>query len=290
MIQFQTSLGGSFHRVLFSPRPGTSRGTREICRQLVYGYMCPFCHNPILFAFLTPEKVSLRRYEESLVVNASREIRRVIPGENSANETAYQIDWIPIPGRTMGLQRVRMKNHVLAEEHLGKKDAARQAGTRCCPYVAVFASRRDLLIKDTLVMGGFSPREMASYNLPGWDEFSQMILADPRQSFQEGIGPTPLVMVRVDWIDGQQGVPHWRRVLLPFKKPKPAESAEAADTDASEGQGGSADAPSDMDEFVGEPDADPDSELDEQDEESDDEFADEEPDDETGEEYDEQDS
>lgn len=225
MIQFQSSLNGALHRVVFSPRPGTSRGTREICRQLLYGYACPFCHNPILFAFLTPEKISLRRFEETLVVNAQREVRRIIPGEHSGNETAYHIDWSPIPGRTMGLQRVRMKNHIVPEELLGKKDAARQAGTRCCPYVAVFSARKDLLIKDTIVMGGFSPRDLAGYKLPGWEEFSQLILGDPRQFFQEGIGPTPLVMVRVDWIDGQQGAPHWRKALLPFKKPKAEEQA-----------------------------------------------------------------
>ena len=221
MIHFRTSVDGTLSRVTFSPRPGTSRGAKEIHRQLVYGYHCPFCRNAVLFAFLTPEKVPLRKYEESWVVNGAQHIRKVIPGDSSDHETAYHTDWAAVPGRTMGLQRVRMKNHILSEELIGKKEAAHQPGTRCCPYVGVFSSRRDLLIKDTILMGGFPARELASYNLPSWEEFEQIIQGDTRHFFHHGIGPNPLIMVRSDWIQDQKGIPHWREALLPFKKPKP---------------------------------------------------------------------
>ena len=232
MIYFRTSLDGSMHRVVFSPRLGTSRGVREIQRQLVYGYNCPFCRNAILFAFLTPEKVSLRRYEESWVVNGSQQIRKIIPGDNGDRETAYHVDWTTIPGRTMGLQRIRMKNHILPEEHLGRKDAAHQPGTRCCPYVGVFSSRRDLLVKDSILMGGFASRELGEYNLPAWEQFEQLVRGDGRHFLLEGIGQVPLVMVRSDWVDGQKGLTHWRGVLRPFRKPK-TKDADPSEQDCS---------------------------------------------------------
>lgn len=220
MIYFRTSVDGTMNRVVFSPRLGTTRGAREIQRQLVYGYGCPFCRNAVLFAFLTPQKISLRKYEESWVVNGAQQIRRVIPGENLDRDTAYHIDWTSIPGRTMGIERVRMKNHILPEELLGKKDAAHQTGARCCPYVGVFSARRDLLIKDTILMGGFSVRELSEYNLPDWEQFVELLRVDGRHFLLEGIGPLPLVMVRSDWIDDQKGLVHWRGALKPFKKPK----------------------------------------------------------------------
>jgi hypothetical protein len=230
MIYFRTSVNGALNRVIFAPRLGTTRGAKEIQRQLVYGYGCPFCRNAVLFAFLTPEKVSLRKYEESWVVSSSQKVRKIIPGDSSdpasRNETAYHIEWIPIPGRSMGLQRVRMKNHILTEDLLGNKEAARQPGTRCCPYVGIFSARRDLLIKDTILMGGFPARELADYNLPDWERFEEMLRGDGRHFFQEGIGAAPLVMVRSDWIDNQLGHAHWRGRLLPFKKPKQTASVE----------------------------------------------------------------
>lgn len=221
MIHFRTSSDGAISRVTFSPRPDTSRGTKEIERQLVYGYYCPFCRNPVLFAFLTPEKIPLRKYEESWVVNGAQHIRRVIPSDNGDHETAYFIDWSPVAGRTMGLQRVRMKNHILSEDLIGHKDAAHQPGTRCCPYVGVFSARRDLLIKDTLLMGGFPARELPSYNLPSWEEFEQIIQGDTHHFFHHGLGPNPLIMVRSDWIQDQKGIAHWRAALLRFRKPRP---------------------------------------------------------------------
>ncbi len=241
MIHFRSSQDGTVHSVVFSPRPGTSRGAKELERQLVYGYFCPFCRNPVLFAFLTPEKISLRKYEESWVVNNAQHIRRVIPSDNSDHETAYHVDWTPIPGRTMSLQRVRMKNHVLSEDVVGNKDAAHEGGTRCCPYVGVFSLRRDLLIRDTIVMGGFPARELGRYNLPSWNQFEQIIRQDMHHFLRNGVGPTPLVMVRVDWIDDQKGIPHWREALLPYKKAKPAattdESDEHEDTASSDSPG-----------------------------------------------------
>ncbi len=236
MIYFRTSVDRTIHRVVFSPRFGSSRSVREIQRQLAYAYGCPFCRNPVLFAFLTPEKVSLRRYEESWVVNNSQKVRRVIPGEHSDNETAYHVDWTPpLSGRSMGLQRVRMKNHILPEELIGKKEAAHQPGTRCCPYVGVFSARKDLLIRDTILMGGFPARELDRYNLPDWEQFEQLLRGDGRHFFQEGIGPSPLVMVRSDWVEGQKGLVHWRGVLAPFKKPKAADSEDAeSDTEEDE--------------------------------------------------------
>lgn len=238
---------GAFHRVTFSPRPGTSRGAREIERQLLYGYYCPFCRNPVLFAFLTPEKISLRKYEESWVVNSAQHIRKVIPSDSSDRETAYHVDWTPVPGRTMGLQRVYMKNHILSEDVIGQRDAAHQPGTRCCPYVGVFSPRRDLLMRDTILMGGFPARELDRYNLPSWDEFEQIILQDTRHFFRYGIGPTPMVMVRSDWIDDQKGIPHWREALLPFKKPKPVAAVNEAEAseefDESESSAGESTAP-----------------------------------------------
>jgi hypothetical protein len=223
MIYFRTSVDGTINRAVFSPRLGTIRGVREIQRQLIYGYSCPFCRNAILFAFLSPEKVSLRKYEESWIVNGSQQIRKIIPSDNADRETAYHLDWTSIPGRTMGIQRVRMKNHILPEEHIGKKDAAHQPGTRCCPYVGVFSARRDLLIKDTILMGGFPSRELSEYNLPEWEQFVQIIRGDGRHFLLEGIGSTPLIMVRSDWVDGQKGLTHWRGILRPFKKAKTAE-------------------------------------------------------------------
>lgn len=248
MIHFRSSNSGdggdgAFHRVIFSPRPGTSKGAREIERQLIYGYYCPFCRNPVLFAFLTPEKISLRKYEESWVVNSSQHIRKIIPSDSSDRETAYYVDWAPVPGRTMGLERVRMKNHVLSEDVIGQRDAAHQPGTRCCPYVGVFSLRRDLLIRDTMLMGGVSARELARYNLPSWEQFEQIILQDTRHFFRYGIGPTPLIMVRSDWIDDQKGIPHWREALQPFKKPKPivAGNEESGESESPD------DVPSDLD-------------------------------------------
>jgi hypothetical protein len=222
MITFRSSVDKSEHRVIFSPRPGTSQGAKEITRKLIYGYRCAFCRNPILFAFLTPHKVSLRKFEESRVVNGVQEFHMAIPGEHSNDETAYHIDFIPVPGRTMGLQRVYMHNHILNEENIGDKDSAKKPNTpRCCPYTSIVGSREDLLIKDSILMGGFPERELAEYNLPEWGLFKELIKSEGgRLFFQEGIGSLPLVNVRSDFISEQKGIAYWRGVLLPFKKPK----------------------------------------------------------------------
>jgi hypothetical protein len=82
-------------------------------------------------------------------------------------------------------------------------------------------------------MGGFPARELDRYNLPDWEQFEQLLRGDGRHFFQEGIGPSPLVMVRSDWVEGQKGLVHWRGVLAPFKKPKAADS-EDAETDTEE--------------------------------------------------------
>lgn len=299
MIHFQSSSNngndGAFHRVIFSPRPGTSRGTREIERQLLYGYYCPFCRNPVLFAFLTPEKISLRKYEESWVVNNAQHIRRVIPSDGGDRETAYHVDWMPIPGRSMGLERVHMKNHVLSEEVIGHKDAAHQPGPRCCPYIGVFSMRTDLLMRDTILMGGLPVRELSRYNLPSWDLFEQIILQDTHHFFRYGIGLMPMIMVRADWIDDQKGIPHWREALLPFRKPKPI--VDANDEQADDGTGDS-DSPEDIPadeesavEAAGEDsDYDDGEEQGEEQDEEDNEDEDEENEEGESEEYDEQDS
>jgi hypothetical protein len=227
MITFRSSVDKTEHRVLFAPRPGTSQGAKDVYRKLLYGYRCQFCRNPILFAFLTPNKISLKKYEETRVVNGVQEFHMVIPGEHSKHDTAYHIDFIPVAGQEMGLQRVRLRNHIIREDILGKKDAVAEEGQpRCCPYASLFGLRTDLLIKDTILMGGFPERELEEYNLPSWSVFQDLIKEDDRHFFTEGLGGLPLVNVRTDFIADQKGIAHWRGVLLPFKKPKVEEGED----------------------------------------------------------------
>jgi hypothetical protein len=151
----------------------------------------------------------------------------VIPGEHSKHDTAYHIDFIPVAGQEMGLQRVYLRNHVIRPDILGKAASVAEEGQpRCCPYAALFGLRTDLLIKDAILMGGFSERELEEYNLPSWSVFQDLIKDDDRHFFTEGLGGLPLVNVRTDFIADQKGIAHWRGVLLPFKKPKVEEGEE----------------------------------------------------------------
>lgn len=237
MIKFRSSVDKTEHRVIFEPRPGTSLGAKEIHRKLLYGYRCGFCDNAILFAFLTPAKVPLKRYEISRVVNGLQEFHLVIPGEHTPYQTAYHSDFTPVPGSDMGVQHVYMQNHVLRQEKIGSKDAAHEEKRpRCCPYTAVFGLRPDLLIKDTLLMGGVDERELSEYDLPSWSQFKALIVADELHGFMDGIGGLPLVMVRSDFIADRKGLSLWRKLLIPFKKkPKVQVSGLVPDSESEEG-------------------------------------------------------
>jgi hypothetical protein len=225
MIKFVVSTGLTGSKVVFQPRPGgAARGWKEIERDLVYGYVCQFCSNPIAFAFLSEQRITLGRYEETRVVNGERDCRCVIPGEESEYTTAYDIDWMPVSGKKTGIERVYMKNHVLRAGKIGAGEPF-EPGERCCPYAGVFSLRKDLLMRDSIILGGFPSSELNDYNLPSWDQFESMIEHNNNyEFFIHGVGnpisgtPPPIVAARMDWIKEERGAGHWRGKLLSYKK------------------------------------------------------------------------
>jgi hypothetical protein len=115
-----------------------------------------------------------------------------------------------------------MKNHVLRPDRVGEKDPL-EPGERCCIYTGVFSLRRDLLIRDSILMGGFPQRELMDYTLPGWHAFNDIVTKGYDLWFSYGTGNVPpMVMARTDWVKEQSGASFWRGKLLDFKKPKQA--------------------------------------------------------------------
>jgi hypothetical protein len=220
MIRVSSSSGPTGFKVTFSPRPGTVRGAKEAERDLLYAFHCEFCRNLIALAFLTEEKLTLGRYEESLVVSADREIREVIPNHESKYTSAYEIEWVPVSGKTMGVERIFMKNHVLRAKRIGDRDPF-EPGARCCPYTSVMSLRKDLLIKDAILVAGFRAGDIEQYQLPSWDEFVAMVQGDPCLSFIHAVGTAPpIVRFLMDWIKDGESRSHWDKKLVRLPKEK----------------------------------------------------------------------
>jgi len=227
MIRFEvssTSVTGN--KVSFGVRPGNAiRGWKDQERDLLYGYRCQYCSNPILFAFLTEKKLNLGRFEETRVVNGERDCIEVIPHKDSQYSSAYETTFTEIPGKATGIEHVYMKNHVLSLSKVGNPDPF-EPGARCCPYVGIFSHQKETLIRDAIVMGGFPKDELAGYNLPSWEKFTEMIEGDTDLWFAYGVNVAqnvpprpPMVITRTDWIKEQKGGSHWRGRLLTYKKP-----------------------------------------------------------------------
>jgi len=168
----------SKNKIIFSPRPGFTRGkwaNPELEFPLIYGHRCPYCSNVIQALFKAPQAFSLWPYEETVILSQGEknagDIRKIYPDDKTkTGKSLYRMDYSPAEG---GSVKITLKNHILRTRVIAERkytgEGIWEDGEKPCTRTGIFSLREDLLVKDWMLFALVDTgdgREIAKYNFP----------------------------------------------------------------------------------------------------------------------------